>query len=347
MITLHSSDYRTHFERGVVLLSFDTEQIWGYLDLFDEARFRRQYPDAIGAHTRMLGALERAGISATWFMVGGLALRSSEGSRDRRFSALPGEWTARIPAGDEETEPLWYRRSLIRSLRTAQPRQEIGLHGGLSHFIWTHPLGTREVLRSELVEGLKALEQAGVSPVSFSFAREQETCLDLLPEHGIRCYRGPTVARAYRMGTGISGKLARVFDEVRRATPAPVWPDEVIPGLWTIPASLFLYPIHPSRTRVTGLRSRIERFHRGVDAAIRHRGIFHYCLHPENLCESPHGFEIFEHMLHQLIVSRDRGDIEVLTMADVVSRLELAREREAAGAGANQSACSVTQQEPL
>src|SRR5207237_4174204 len=117
-----------------------------------------------------------------------------------------------------------------------------------------------------------------------------------------------------------------LLDEVRRVTPPPVWPQETLPGLWNIPSSLFLYPIGSSRTRLVGLRSRIERFSRGMSAATRLCGIFHFCLHPENLTESPHGFSIFEDILKRLIRTRDRGDVEILTMGEVAARMERGRE---------------------
>ena len=321
-------DIRNQFERGVVILSLDTEQIWGYLDLFNEREFLRRYPNALEAHTKLLASLAEAGVSATWFMVGGMTLDRSAGPRDRRMAGLPSEWTAKIPAGVETTRPLWYRRSFVEHLRRARPLQEIGLHGGLTHFIWTDAQATREVVEWELTEGVTALEQAFVQPLSFSFGREQEAYHELLPAHGIRCYRGRAVARSFHLKPTLFGALARLLDELRRSTPLPVWPQEVLPGLWSIPSSLFLYPIRASRTRVVGLGSRIERFSRGVAAATRHRGIFHFCLHPENLTESRDGFSMFQDMLERLILSRDRGDVEILTMGEVAARMERWRGRE-------------------
>ena len=67
------------FERGIVILSLDTEQIWGYLDLMKESQFRDRYPDTPGAHDKLLTSLCAAGVSATWFVVGALALRESAG----------------------------------------------------------------------------------------------------------------------------------------------------------------------------------------------------------------------------------------------------------------------------
>lgn len=318
-------EYRRQFDRGVVILSFDVEQIWGYLDFLDEAQFTSRHPSAIEAHSRMLKCLTDADISATWFVVGGLALHGSHGDRDPRMAGLPYRWTERIPAGDESSAPLWYRHCFLRSLRAARPRQEIGLHGGLTHFIWTDRLAAPEVVEWELAEGVRALEDAGVTPVSFSFGREREGFYDLLPAHGMVCYRGRTLAPSFRMGATVFGKAARLLDELRCAAPRIVWPGETRPGLWNIPSSLFLYSIHPSRTRFTGIKSRVDRFRRGAEAAARYRGIFHFCLHPENLTQSPVGFAMFEQMLEILSASRRRGDIEVLTMGEIAVRMERAR----------------------
>jgi len=315
------------FERGVVILSFDTEQMWGYFDRLNERQFQSRYPGAIEAHEKLLAGICAAGVSATWFIVGGMTLGASEGVQDLRMAGLPVNWTVRIPRGQEMTRPLWYRRSFVERLREARPLQEVGLHGGLTHFIWTDGRATRHVVSWELAEGVKALEQACIRPLSFSFGREQEAYHELLPAHGIRSYRGRTPVLACKLGRTLPGALLRVFDELIRATPPPVWPQETLPGLWNIPSSLFLYPIGSTRTRVVALRSRFERFSRGLEAAARHRGIFHFCLHPENLAESRHGFSLFEDILERLTKSRDHGDIEILTMGQVAARMERTRQK--------------------
>ena len=317
----------TPFERGVAVLSFDTEQIWGHMDLLDEAQFQKHYPGSFLAHDILLRCLSSAGISATWFVVGGMALGGSDGTRDRRMAGLPASWTARVPEGNETTKPLWYCPALVKKLRDAAPQQEIGLHGGLTHLIWTSSDATPDVLKLELAGGAAALDEAHVRPCSFSFPRDQEAHHALLPECGIRCFRGRTPVLSYKLGRTLPGALLRILDELRFATPPPVWPQEFRPGLWNIPSSLFLYPIGPARARVVPLKTRIERFRRGLEAAVRYRGIFHFCLHPENLAESPHGFSMFEEILDRLVRTRDRGDLEVLTMAGVADRMERLREQ--------------------
>src|SRR6266852_9445723 len=216
-------------ERGIAILSLDTEQIWGHLDLLDESKFEQQYRQAPAAHYRLLRTFCSAGVGATWFVVGGMSLDASDGPQDPRMAGLPDAWVGRVPAGSEASRPLWYHRSFIEALRDARPRQEIGLHGGLTHLIWTHPQSTREVVKRELAQGMKALEQISVRPRSFSFGRDQEAYHDLLPPHGIRCYRGRTPVLAYRLGRTIPGAVMRILDELREATPPPVWPRELQP----------------------------------------------------------------------------------------------------------------------
>jgi hypothetical protein len=240
---------------------------------------------------------------------------------------------------------LWYRRSFIERLRQAHPRQEIGLHGGLTHLVWTTQHAKHVVVRRELQQGIKALQQAQVRPCSFSFPRDEEAHHELLGADGIRCFRGRTPTLASRLGRTLPGACLRVLDELRWATPPPVWPYESLPGLWNIPSSLFLYPIGTARTRVVALRSRLERFSRGIDAAIRSRGIFHFCLHPENLVESSQGFSVFDDLLERLVKARDRGDVEVLTMAEVAGRMEGLSARNGPGAvfseALSNSACAA------
>lgn len=309
------------FERGVVMVSIDTEQIWGYLDCLSEAQFESRFPNAPAAHAKLLARLGEANVRATWFVVGGLALRGSPGASDQRVWSLIGKGI-HVRASGEAGAPLWYCRPFLKCLHQAHPAQEIGLHGGLTHLIWTDPRSTLEMARRELTEGIKELTNLCGEPTSFSFPRNREAYCHLLPQHGLRCFRGRPPALAWRLGPTLPGAILRASEEVLRSTPPLVRPAQTIPGLWNIPASMFFYPIRPARSRIIGLRSRVERFRRGMEAAARHRAIFHFCLHPENLVESASGFSVLEDILETLVETRDRGDVEIMTMRDVVDQME-------------------------
>jgi hypothetical protein len=330
-------------ERGTVVLSIDTEQIWGHLDLLDQELYSERYPDTPATYEHLLRMICSAGISATWLVVGGLALRGSEGSQDPRMSLLPRRWTGNVPPGNEMTEPLWYRRSFIQQLAKARPAQDLGLHGGLTHLIWTDRDATTAAVRSELTAGLAALGELGIRPRSFSFPRNQERYHGLLAEHGFACYRGRDTMLSSKLGRSLAGCVARLLEEAGRLTPPLVWPAETLPGLWNIPASLFLYPLGEFHARMVPLKARSERVRRGVEAAIRRRGLFHFCLHPANLAESAHGFPLFEEILEQLTKARELGDVEILTMSEVAERM--ARERSSSVAAESVQAGQVAQPE--
>lgn len=308
------------FDRGVVMLSLDTEQIWGHLDRLTEWQYHRRYPDTPGAYDRLLTSLIQARISATWFVVGGLAMESCDGAEDDRLAGLPEYWRRFLPAGSEATKPVWYRPSFLQRLAAAAPRQEIGLHGGLTHFVWTDTRGTADTIRWELARGLDELQKAGFRASSFSFPRDQEGHHRLLRAQGIRCYRGRTPARSYQLGRTLSGAVLRALEQWS-GTPPLVWPEEALPGLWNLPSSDFLYPIGLWRTRAVPLRARVERLQKGIDAAARHRQIFHFCFHPANLSESPDGFVLLEQMLERMVRAKKSGDVEILTMTEVIDRL--------------------------
>src|SRR5262249_20864878 len=160
--------------------------------------------------------------------------------------------------------------------------------------IWTDSQSTPEMARRELTEGIMALAFVCGRPMSFSYPRNQEAHHHLLVQHGLRCYRGRPDALAWRLGSTVSGSILRALAAMAWRTRPVGWPQELLPGLWNIPSSLFLYPIGTARARVVGLRSRVERFSRGIEAAARHRAVFHFCLHPENLAESPDGYPLME-----------------------------------------------------
>jgi len=315
------------FEPAVVVISLDAEQIWGYMDLLDEPRFSKRYPNVTGAYDAVLDRLCAARIKATWALVGALTLDGMAGPGDPRLQGLPENWTAKIPAAPEVAAPMWFRRSFARRLRQADPPQDVGLHGGLTHLVWTDPWSTIDAIQHELAGGIDALREISIQPRSFIFCRQRISHLELLPPLGIRCYRGNPAAQSALLENQIPRAINRVLEELGRTTPPVVWPTESLPGLWNIPGSLSLYPIGRYRTSIVPMRTRIERVRRGLEAAVSCGGIFHYWFHPDTLAEGSGGLSMLDAILEILIRARDAGRIEILTMAEVADRMESRRER--------------------
>jgi hypothetical protein len=310
------------FERGVAVLSIDTECIWGFLDKYDEALFEIHYPNAIAVTERLLTLLCQAGISATWTVVGGFSLSGSSGALDPRMEGLPQSWVSPIRAGDESSAPLWYARSFVERIRDSHPTQDVGLHGGLTHMVWNDPVTPRDIVRRELQAGIQALGEIGVVPRSFAFPRNVEGYHQLLASNGIRAYRGISPALSAKLGRNVPGSIMRVIEELGRFTPPPVWPEERYPGLWNIPASLFPFRMSKSRAWMAPLSTRRARAKLGLEAAARAGAVFHFWFHPENLAESTAGFDVFESIVEEMVRAQRVGDIEVLTMQQIADRMD-------------------------
>jgi hypothetical protein len=325
---------RDPFGRGVIVISIDTEQIWGHFDLTDETGYCRRFPDCVAVHDRLLNCLCAANISATWTVVGALTLSGTSGGQDPRFAGLPQAWVATVPAGDETSAPLWYRRSFVKRLKDARVAQDVGLHGGLTHLIWGDPRTSEEVAWREFDAGQRALEEIGIQPRSFVFPRDLVDYLDILATHGIRCYRGRAPILSEKLGLNFAGRVARLTEEVGRLTPPPVWPEEVLHGLWNIPASMGLYSLGRAASRLAPVRWRLDRVRLGIAAAVRRHGIFHLCFHPQNLAESAWAFSAFETIVQEIAKWRDAEGVEILTMNQVVDRIASGPEPTASRNGA-------------
>ena len=65
---------------GTLILSFDTELIWGSFDTKTPEEFGRLYPDVRGTIDRLLSLLDRYEVSATWAVLGHVFLSAC--SRD-------------------------------------------------------------------------------------------------------------------------------------------------------------------------------------------------------------------------------------------------------------------------
>ena len=321
---LEMQPYQSPLERGAVLITLDTEQIWGYLDLLDKQAFAAEFPLAEGIADKVLEILVAAGVSATWTVVGGMSLAGSRGPADARFAGLPPSWIESVPEGTGISEPVFYGRSFVERLRDAAHHQEIGLHGGITHLPWDRPEQPEEVLEKELVRGITALAEIGIAPTSFTFPRNYEAHHHLLARHGIRCYRGRGPSLWENVNTPAIRFPLRLASELLRSTPPMVMPEEKLPGLWNVPSSLFPLRMRDSLNRLAPLKTRRQRVQIGIGEAAWQRKVFHLWLHPENLAESGAALDVFAGIVDDVRHARDAGDIEVLTMTQVAGRMEKA-----------------------
>jgi hypothetical protein len=143
----------------------------------------------------------------------------------------------------------------------------------------------------------------------------------VLREYGFTCFRGPEPAWYQRRRMPAPARrLGHLADVLTAHRPPAVLPRETLDGLWNIPASMLLFPMHGGRRHIPA-SVRVRRGLRGLDRAARERRVFHLWLHPTNLADQPERmFAAMRGILERVAELRSAGSIEVRTMGSLVDR---------------------------
>jgi len=313
-------------ERGVFTLSLDFELIWGTLDLFGPEAFRQacefERAQVVDRLLRLLAELE---IPATWCVLGHLFLARCAPQDGRRHPEIVPpqhawcpDWFQHDGGGDESGQPIFYGRSLVEKIRSCPVSQEIGCHS-FSHVIFGDRGCSRETARSEVAACVRLARELGLELRSFAFPRNSVGHLDVLREHGFRCYRGPG-PRWYERddAPGALGRLAHLADVLSAAEPATVLPEATESGLWNIPGSMIYFPMHGVR-RYVPVSRRVARALKGLRAAAAGGRVFHLWFHPTNLADEADAmFAGLREILAQAARLRAEGALRILPMRDLV-----------------------------
>jgi peptidoglycan/xylan/chitin deacetylase (PgdA/CDA1 family) len=325
---------------GTFALTFDTELIWGSFDELPAAAFARRYPEIRGVIDATLRLLDRYEVAATWAVIGHLFLDRCE--RDARGVAHPelaerpvqrwrrGDWYVMDPCTDRERDPLWYGPDVLDAIQAARMPHELGSHS-FAHALYGDPEMTRAAVDADLDACMRVAAGRGIVLRSFVFPRNVEGHHEALAAHGFRAYRGlePTWQAGAR---GPLGRAARLADHAIALAPPIAVPEERLPGLWNVPASMLLLSRAGPR-RLATTRSRLAKVRSGLRRAAETGGVFHVWTHPFNLA-SDHGpmLGIVERMLREVAAARDRGEIVDETMGAIAERMSAAGSaREPAG----------------
>ena len=334
-------------ECGVFTISLDFELIWGTLDLFGPGRFRRACEiERSTVVDRLLDLFVEFQVSATWCVLGHLFLDSCrpEGGRKHpeiippRHRWYRQDWFHHDPCGSEQTDPLFYGRSLLEKVQACSVPQEIGCHS-FSHVIFGDAGCSASTAESEVSTCVRLARSLGVQLRSFAFPRNSVGHLDVLREYGFTCYRGPEPAWSEgRRWPGVLKRLLHLWDVLRAAEPPVVVPRRTASGLVDVPGSMIYFPMHGLR-RYIPLSLRVRRARRGLDAAARQKRVFHLWFHPTNLADQPEAmFTGLRAILDHAATLRARRQLVILPMG------ALATPDPAPGTG---SRCGDTTKGPL
>ncbi len=316
-------------DRGVFILSLDTELAWGSVHSGKYAQRQPLFKKTRPCISGLLKLLERYRIHATWAFVGHLLLDRCQPVNGVRhpeiirpeYSWHPQDWFISDPCANLETAPHWYGRDILEQVLECPVSQEIGCHT-FSHIRAGEPGCSRECFSSELKACQAIADKLGLTLRSFVFPRNSAGHLDVLKERGYVTYRGflppslnhlPRIVRApmYRLKAG------------------PTCLPEQMEGLWNLPGCLF-YPPSKGLYLSPLVAFQVWKAGRALDNAAQEHRMFHLWFHPFNLAVNPAallgGLEKIFAKVNRL---REAGRLDNLTMGEMADALNKPKEHSA------------------
>jgi hypothetical protein len=309
---------------GTVVISLDLELCWGMFDLsFDDNLLKMgRWTHDVGA-PNLLNHLTRNGLSATWAVVGAMmrpSLPDVSGLPEVHYPHFPKPWFSHVPSeGDESTHPEWFGASLVKMIRNAEPKQEIGFHS-FSHVPFGQHGMTRERAIAEYLYCAKIAEELGIPQTSFVFPRNLVAYLAELRDAGFTCFRD--VDRLpVRFASDTLTSIGMIWADFAGLAPCVVEPS-VKEGIVSIPGSLLVRYAAGWRKYIPDA-SRLRRLRKGLERVRRSGGVFHVWFHPENLyAEWPRLENVVARFFEELGVLVLNGDLRCLTMGQVAAEFQ-------------------------
>lgn len=308
-------------DRAAFIVSIDTEMAWGLVHRPDrDYRYDSERPDL----RRLLALFDTYDIAATWAVVGHLMLEGCapiDGVKHPEivrpdYEWFEGDWFDEDPCSNVTDAPNWYAPDLVDEICSAKVGHEIGSHG-FSHMIIGDPGCSREAFDSELRAAVAAAAARGITLRSLIYPRNQIGHQDVLDEHGIVAYRGRRPAassptRWQRLADRVVGSERTAVRPIREG------------ARWNLPATI-MFDVD-SRRR--SWRLWVRQIERRLDQAVARRSLFHLWFHPDNLRDSPEAsFAALERLCRAAADHRDRGELQVTTMAGLAEQLTSATAR--------------------
>lgn len=310
--------------RPTVVISLDLELSWGSFDLSygDDLLKMGRWTHDVGA-PNLLNHLTRNGLSATWAIVGammGSSLPDISALPEVHYAHFSKSWFSYVPKdGDESTHPEWFGASLVKMIRNAEPKQEIGFHS-FSHVPFGHRGMTRERAIAEYRYCAKIAQELGIPQTSFVFPRNLVAYVAELRDAGFKCFRDVDQP-SMRFASDTLTSIGMVCADFVGLAPRTVEPS-LKEGIVSIPGSLLIRYAAGWRKYIPDA-SRLRRLRKGLERVRRNGGVFHVWFHPENLyAEWPRLENVVAQFLEELGAMERNADVRCLTMRQLATEFQ-------------------------
>ena len=312
--------------KSAFLISLDFEMFWGVTD----SRTIEQYGSNVRANwqtiPRMLELFRKHKIHVTWATVGMLLCRDYRQWAELRPGLLPDykrESCSNYAAGHlaKQFPDLFFARPLAERILDT-PGQELGSHT-YSHFFCGEENVSLRQFAADLECGRQIFAELNTAPASLVFPRNQvrPEYLEVLPDYGIKSYRGNPEHWLYRDGHVVASashkayRVLRMADSCLPLTGHHAFTKPIPAEVANLPASRFLRPI-------TG-KSIIDKLHTGLVksdmlAAAKASSHYHLWWHPHNFGKhSEANLARLDNLLTYFNKLKDDYGMESLTMQEL------------------------------
>lgn len=305
---------------GTVTLSVEVELGWGFHDLGAYDVLSEDREAETQALNRLLALCDELDIPFTFDVVGALFLERWPGEFDGPHE---NGWFDAIPRTNVDRNPLFYAPDVVQHIQRADANHELSTHT-FSHVLCNR--ASPDVVAWELGRAREVHREFGApAPVSLVPPRHSSPPTDVLEAEGVEIIRtigydrpSTPVEKLYRQFLSApSPRDPRLVDGVVETYCAPHT---------TLTAASLQSGQHSPHPIFRALPTRVrQRMHertlsRSVREAVEQDSAVHHWCHLHNMANDAQ-WKPIRNFLRSLAGKRDRGEVEVLTMAELNERV--------------------------
>jgi hypothetical protein len=296
---------------GVVVISLDTELMWGFHGLNQDASLSEDGEEERRKIQTLIRILDEFDAPATWAVVGHLMISECDGTHSELVHPeFPGDndWYHTDPGTDISSDPLRYGTDVIKEIQNASVEHEIATHT-FSHLYCNSLQIKKNVLNSELRKCRSLAESNGHELNSIVYPRNEVRFPELLSNHGINLYRSRSIPERNSKSHFLGG-ISRYAKFITGSRAPLVTPIKRYEDVWEMPASqrLSYNPGSVLFNEVFSPHRRVKTARKAIEKLRNRREVYHLWAHP-------HAFtpEMFRD-LKQILNIASENQVQVVTM---------------------------------
>jgi len=295
--------------QGILILSFDCEGKWGFVDHLSEYHHRHLTNTNLkNVYRRLLGLLSQYNIAATFAFTAAFTLSPDEYFENRNwFGKMKFDGNSWLQNFSREMELKkydgWFCSEIFNGVKDCRIH-ELASHG-FTHIPFAESLVSYDDIMYELAMVKKIALLKGVVNHTFVFPRNHVGFADLLKQYGFIGYRdGLMMGKKLISFRNFMNEL-NLLQNAQRGI--------IADGIVKIPSGYFL-------NWQVGLRKRVPcgitklRWRHIIEDAIKQNRVVHLWMHPHNLITGGDAqWQLLESILHICSAYLKRGNLVNMT----------------------------------